>query len=62
MFSSMNVDRNRIIANIVQLVYFMRGSIQYESMMRMSLVERQAVSEFIENRLEIESKKTYPQY
>lgn len=58
----MSVDRKRILHSIIQLVYFMRGAIQYKDMMNMSLVERDAVGEFIEKRLEQEAKKTYPTY
>lgn len=62
MFSSMNNERRRILKSIIQLVYFMRGSIQYKDMLNMSLVERDAVNEFIEDRLSNESKKVYPIY
>jgi hypothetical protein len=62
MFVGMNKERDNIIKSLVELVYFMRGSVQYESMKNMTKVERQAVSDFIEKRLEIESKKMYPNY
>ena len=62
MFTRMSQERQRIIKSIIQLVYFMRGSIQYRDMLDMSLVERQAVSEFIENRLDVERGKMYPIY
>lgn len=62
MFADMQGVRKNLITNIVQLVYFMRGSIQYKDMMDMSLVEREAVSDFISTRLEQESKKQHPQY
>lgn len=58
----MNGERKRILSSIIQLVYFMRGSIQYSDMFNMTMVEREAVSDFIEKRLDAESKKTYPQY
>lgn len=62
MFRQMNTDKGNIISNVVELVYFMRGSIQYKDMMNMSLIERQEVSTFIGKRLEVESKKLHPQY
>jgi hypothetical protein len=62
MFIRMSNDRKRILQSIIQLVYFMRGSIQYKDMMNMSLVERESVSDFIEKRLEQESKKPHPTY
>lgn len=58
----MDVERKRSLDEIIQLVYFMRGSVQYRDMMNMTLIERQAISEFIEKRLEAESKKMYPIY
>lgn len=62
MFAQMDSDRRRIISDVVSLVYFMRGAIQYHSMMAMSRVERQAVDDFIGERLKSESKKEFPQY
>jgi hypothetical protein len=62
MFHQMGRERKRLIKSIVQLVYFMRGSIQYRDMMDMSLIERDIINEFIESRLESESKKMYPVY
>lgn len=62
MFDRMNNERRRIMTNIVTLVYFMRGAIQYNDMYEMTKVEREAVNEFIEERLEKESKKVNPQY
>ncbi|MGZ8924648.1 MAG: hypothetical protein ACXW2E_02070 [Nitrososphaeraceae archaeon] len=58
----MNKERRRILRSIIQLVYFMRGSIQYKDMLNMSLVEREEVGDFIEKRIEQESKKMYPIY
>lgn len=62
MFNRMNSERQRIIKSIIQLVYFMRGSIQYSHMLNMSLIEREEVSSFIEKRLKDESEKMYPIY
>jgi hypothetical protein len=62
MFATMTTERERIIASIIQLVYFMRGSVQYRDMLDMTAFERNSISEFIEKRLEIEVKKMYPQY
>lgn len=62
MFLEMNGVVEKTLKAITQLVYFMRGSIQYRDMLDMTFIERQCVSEFIETRLEAESKKMYPQY
>lgn len=62
MFDSMGKERKRLVKSVIQLVYFMRGSVQYDQMMNMSLIERDMINEFIEARLEAESKKMYPIY
>ena len=62
MFDRMANERRAIIQGLIQLVYFMRGAVQYDAMKMMSYVERQEISEFIEKRLEDESEKMYPTY
>ena len=62
MFAKMSSERQQILDSIIQLVYFMRGAIQYTDMLHMSLVERQSVNRFIEKRLEAEKGKMYPIY
>lgn len=51
-----------IIDRVVHMIYFMRGSVSYTEAMHMSWAERQLVEEFIEKRLETESKNPHPQY
>lgn len=58
----MESDRKKLIKGVIQLVYFMRGAIQYQEMMQMSYIEREMVGDFIEKRLEDESKKMNPVY
>ena len=48
--------------SVIQLVYFMRGSISYNEMMNMTFVEREMVGDFIKERLEQESKRSNPVY
>jgi hypothetical protein len=62
MFGQMNQTRSNIILNVISLVYFMRGSIQYESMLNLSFYERQVISDFISKRLDSESEKMHPVY
>lgn len=62
MFTQMSAERKRILQDIVQLVYFMRGAVQYKDMYEMTLVEREAVGDFIRSRLEVEAKRMNPQY
>jgi hypothetical protein len=51
-----------IVHGIVELAWYMRGSIQYNDMMNMTPGERQVVSEFIEKRMEKVGKSMYPVY
>lgn len=51
-----------IIRSVIDLVYFMRGSIGYEEMMRRTVGERQRFAEYIEKRLKQESKRDFPVY
>jgi hypothetical protein len=62
MFRDMENSRTNIIDKIISLVYFMRGSISYPEMMTLSYYERQAISLFLERRLEQEENKTNPVY
>lgn len=62
MFNQYKGEVRAIIKNIIQLTYFMRGSIQYEEMMNRTFAERQMIGEFVEDRLTIESKKPHPVY
>lgn len=62
MFEYMDRERRLILDNIIQLVYFMRGAIQYRDMLNMSQIERQAVATFLEKRLEAEKDKMYQNY
>lgn len=62
MFRRMTNERKRIITSVIQLVYFMRGAVQYKDMMNLTLFERESISEFVERRIEAEAKKMYPVY
>lgn len=58
----MNHHAEKLIENVVELVYFMRGAIQYDAMMFMTPPERRIIAEFISKRLEQEAKKLNPIY
>lgn len=62
MFRNLDQGIRNLIENVVQIVYFMRGSIQYDDIMFRTPFERQVMEEFIEKRLESESKKHFPVY
>ena len=62
MFYRMRDETRGLLREVVSLVYFMRGSIQYNDMMMMTPVERDLIGDFIKDRLEQERDKTYPVY
>lgn len=62
MFSQLKSDTADIISRIIRNVYFMRGAISYHEMMLMSPGERDLIETFLKERLEMESKRAYPQY
>jgi hypothetical protein len=62
MFKRMTTEVSILITNVIQLVYFMRGSIQYDDMLQRTPAERQLFEEFIEGRLESQKNSMFPQY
>jgi hypothetical protein len=62
MFNEFRSDVNSTLKTLVQLVYYMRGSISYNDMLNMTFSEREIVNDFITERLEQESKRMHPVY
>lgn len=62
MFDRLQKDAEEIIKGIIEMVYFMRGSVGYEEMMLRTPGERQLINEFLTRRLETEKKSPYPVY
>lgn len=63
MFENLQDQAEGLIDSIIEMSYFMRGSMSYESiLLTMSYAERQLVSEFLKRRLETESKSPRPVY
>ena len=62
MFSRMNANVKRLVDTLIELTYFLRGGLQYRDALQLTFIERQQMLEFLERRLEVEAKKTYPQY
>jgi len=62
MFNRMRAEVRTTIMNVIQLVYFMRGAIQYDDMLQRTPVERQMFEEFIEARLESQKDSAFPVY
>jgi hypothetical protein len=62
MFIRMRKETRDLLNEVVQLVYFMRGSIQYDDMLMRTPGEREIIADFIKSRLEQENEKMYPVY
>lgn len=62
MFQRFSAEAKSLLNSIVELCWFMRGSVTYEEMMLRTPVERQIISEFIEKRLDSQKKSMYPVY
>jgi hypothetical protein len=56
MFRSLQADAETLINSVIELVYFMRGAIQYEEMMMRTPGERQLIQKFLQKRIETEIK------
>ena len=62
MFQILQRDAQALIDGVIELVYFMRGSITYEEAMMRTRGERDRIGIFLEKRLKAESKRTMPNY
>lgn len=63
LFNRLTRDTRQIIDHVIQLTYFSRGSIQYDYILKnMCFAERQMLGDFINKRMEIESKSPHPVY
>ena len=63
MFHRLQTEAEHLIKSVVHLVYYMRGSIQYNDvMLHRTSSERDIMFEFIGERLEAEKKSMYPVY
>lgn len=62
MFQRLRKESRDLIKHVIELVYFMRGAIQYESMMEMTPGERDMIAEFIKVRLEDQKGNPYKVY
>ena len=62
MFSGLQRAAANIVDGVIELTYFMRGSVTYEEMMRRTPGERDRISDFLKRRLEAESKSPFPVY
>ena len=62
MFESFERSSRELVKSIVEIVYFMRGAIQYDDLMWRTPFEREIMADFIKSRFEMEAKKDFPIY
>jgi len=62
MFKRLQFDAKELIRSCISLAYFMRGAMPYEELLRRTHIEREMVTEFVNDRLEQESKRMNPVY
>ncbi len=62
MFQALQGDVQSLVDGIISLVYYMRGAISYEEMMRRTPGERDRISRFLDKRFETEKKNPHPVY
>jgi hypothetical protein len=62
MFVQLQNDARRLVDAIISIVYYMRGAISYEEMMRRTPGERERFSSFLDKRFEQEKKNPHPVY
>ncbi len=62
MILSLQQEATNLIDGIISLVYYMRGAISYEELMRRTPGERDRISVFLDKRFEVEKNNPHPVY
>lgn len=62
MIDGMAKDVRSLLKQAVEIAWFSRGSIQYETALAMSPLERDITIEFVNNRLDAQKKNPNPVY
>lgn len=62
MIDSMAHDVRNLLKQAVEIAWYSRGSIQYETALAMSPLERDIAIEFVNNRMELQKKNPTPVY
>jgi hypothetical protein len=62
MINSMGLEVRSLLKQAIEVAWFSRGSIQYETALAMSPLERDLVIEFVNDRLEAQKKSPHPVY
>lgn len=60
MINSMGIEVRNLLKSAIEIAYFSRGSIQYETVLHMTPLERDIAVEFINKRLELATKMPFP--
>ena len=63
MFQALRKSSSALMKNLVELAWFMRGSLDYEYAFNLTHMEREAIRDFLSERMEkMEQKKMVPIY
>lgn len=62
MINTLAIDVRNLLKSAIEIAYFSRGSVQYESVLNMTPLERDLAIEFINKRLEAAGKSPFPVY
>lgn len=62
MIRDLQQEATNLIDGIISLVYFMRGAIGYEELMRRTPGERDRINAFLDKRFETEKGNPHPVY
>ena len=62
MINTLGRDTRSLLRQAIEIAWFSRGSIQYESALHMSPLERDIAIEFVNEHLEAQKKSPHPVY
>ena len=62
MINSLAIDVRNLLKQAVEVAWYSRGSIQYETALSMSPLERDIAISFVNDRLESQKKSPHPIY
>jgi hypothetical protein len=60
MIDKLNLEAKALLQSAIEIAYFTRGALSYETVLHMSALERDMAVEFINKRLEAASKMPFP--
>jgi hypothetical protein len=62
MINALGIDTRNLLKQAVEIAWYSRGSIQYETALGMSPLERDIAIQFVNDRLEGQKKNPHPVY